>query len=681
MTLLKAIRARIVKSLVGSETFTNLTFTGFQGALSPEDYTPAKGAALVGREALIGRAIGKWISTYSQAPLVQVDRSGNVVYGKALDMLLGNGQGLNAYQLMRMITIYRLLTGTAIVLAMRAETGRKLVEGFAVVARTQCKLERDPATQVPLYWTVTLSNHQQRRYELHDVLPLPWMVPDPYDPTFGIAPIQACFTDGRTREEVALFVSQFLKNGAVPGTIVSMKNGIPGDSDDSKEMQRRSFEDKFSGGNRHKSMLIEGDVDVKTFAHGLKDLAVDKIQESPELNICAAFAVPPQLIDAPPGLRYGKYDTDSASIRKFVQNEVSSIWAADGKALTDWLRGCGVLLPAESVMFDLSGVKAMQEEEDKKADRIIKLFTANLITRDQAQSELGYSTEENQGAYLVDITRAMQPQPAPTKALKAYGDDSDDERAAIARWKSIDEEIAPLRARLEKSLGKAFDALREEVTGKSLAGNDVRVKRLDPAKLTSDEIRKRLLDATEEDRTALTVELIERAVRDADIDMDTVTSWLTEARRATAEQSVASLTMSADTVAGEIAEIIKANPNATRNELIDLLGDHIATVGASRVATIATTTATQTNATAQNEAWEAINKRRRDRKRVESRWMTQRDGKVRDSHAAADGSKKDKDGFYTVGGTKMKGPGLGTAVEEIANCRCVQVPEIIKVEE
>lgn len=661
------------KILLKGVTLNGVLGSLSNGGLFPRDFTPSAAIGAVTTSALIGRCIGQWLMSYPQAPLVQRDRKGAIIYDGTLSLILdGDGGGMPERQLKRLKMFYQLLTGTAYLINVRNERGA--VVGWDVSHDLAMRPIREGLTLTR--WERSRSDGSVVAYAPEDVLPMPWVVPNPSDPMRGVSPLQACFTDHSTRQEVKYFVYHFLRNGAVPGTVISFPDGLAGGDD--AERSKADFELKFGGENRGKTLFYDGPVDVKTFAHGLKDLNIGSLNEGPEADICAAFMMPPQLVDALVGIKNGRYDTDTASVRKFVKIAVAGIWADEAMAITNWLVSNQVIRPGEDVIFDISDVVEMQEEADKLSVRVLAQFQANIIPREVAQALLGYDPTQMKGAYLVDITRAMQPQPAPTKGLKAYGDDSDDERATVARWKSIDEEIAPLRSRLEKSLGRAFEALREEVTGKSLAGNDVRVKRLDPTKLTSEEIRKRLLDATEEDRTALTVELIERAVRDADIDMDTVTSWLTEARRATAAESVASLTRSADTVASEIADIIKANPNATRNELIDLLGDHIATVGASRVATIATTTATQTNSTAQNEAWEAINKRRRDRKRVESRWLTQRDGKVRDSHAAADGSKKDKDGFYTVGGTKMKGPGLGTAVEEIVNCRCVQVPEIIK---
>lgn len=54
-------------------------------------------------------------------------------------------------------------------------------------------------------------------------------------------------------------------------------------------------------------------------------------------------------------------------------------------------------------------------------------------------------------------------------------------------------------------------------------------------------------------------------------------------------------------------------------------------------------------------------------------WGAANDARTRDDHAAADGQIADKDGYYTVGGEKLKFPGDPEGSPgNIINCRCVE---------
>lgn len=58
----------------------------------------------------------------------------------------------------------------------------------------------------------------------------------------------------------------------------------------------------------------------------------------------------------------------------------------------------------------------------------------------------------------------------------------------------------------------------------------------------------------------------------------------------------------------------------------------------------------------------------------EKSWVTMGDGKVRDSHAEANGQKRKIDEPFTVGGYSLMHPGdtsMGASLSEVINCRCV----------
>lgn len=629
------------------------------------DYSPSQAMAMVGRHSLVANCIGQWVKSYPSAPLVQRAKDGSAVYDDRLSLVLTSGLGLGEYDLKRLSMTFRLLTGAAALVALRNDRG--LVSGLGLTHRHAMRLIKSTQGH---FWEVRTGSGATATYDVADVLVLPWLVPDPQSPIFGVSPMALAYVGATSHEEAGLFVRKFLRNSAIPGAIVSTSESF-GDTEEAKRATEEAFERKFTGDNNFKTAFIEGDIKIQHLGHGLKDINIDAVVMASEVDVCAAFMVPPALIDTLIGLKSGKYDTDATAYKKFVQGTVASLWQSDEQAISEWLVKLGVLLPGESVSFDTSNVRAMQEDEDKRASRIAMLYTQGVITREVAQSELGY--EDLVGTYIYDAMRHDQ---AVQKRVKAYGDDSEQERESYAMWKSLDDYIDPLRSALERSLAMAFD----ELAGELHQTKGLRRKRATLDDLTTEEIKRRLLFASAEAREELVSALIQRAVTDSKFG-DVPDSWLTEARRKAAEESASAITFSSETIAEEVREIIRANPTATAVELLDKLGGHIADIGASKAATIATTTATATNSESQNQVWRAINARRTDGRMIKPKWMSQRDGNVRDSHRAADGQLQDDEGYYTVGSDRMRGPGQGGSAKETANCRCVQVPVITRIDQ
>jgi hypothetical protein len=121
----------------------------------------------------------------------------------------------------------------------------------------------------------------------------------------------------------------------------------------------------------------------------------------------------------------------------------------------------------------------------------------------------------------------------------------------------------------------------------------------------------------------------------------------------------------------EIAKIVELNPTATKQELLDMFNERLRykfqdVFSESRSKLIAQTTTTYTSGQGQKLVWNS--------KGYDFVWLTQRDGKVRTSHDAMDGTKAGEDGLFNVNGDLMETPGGGSIASENCNCRCYGRP-------
>lgn len=639
----------------------------------PVGYTTTRGADHVGKTSVIASCVGEWIDHYTQAPFIVRDPDGNPVYDSpVLDLLQHPGRmlgesWLDEREFKALKLFYQLTTGTAYGLIEQGKRGDAI--GISLYPHGIMVPESSREKRL---WRYRLTvNGKTDYFEPEQVIRFPWSVRDPDNPIVGVSPLQSCFNDAESYSEVSLFVREFLQNGAFPGTLVVAKNGFP--DEETRKANKTEFQETFGSGNRGAVGFFTGDLDIKAFAHGLKDLDLTALRDTPEAAICAAFRVPAELIGVKVGLENSAYSNKREARYHFATGRVASMWEADAQALT------ATLLPlmgyeGYSVAFDTTGLAFMQEDADKRYTRAKEAFVSNLITRDEARAEMGYDAVDNANVFSVNLQKPEQAvgKMIGTKSeLRAYKDDDAD----TALFKKLDGEHQSHIDTLSKSLSKAVERLSEQVIKEATKG--VGFKR-DYTALSERNLRKLFLDGTEEARVEIIQEMIKRAVDMADFDFDEISSWLDDAAKEAGVESGEKIKTATETMKKEILDIIEESPRATAGELTEKLSKYFDVLGSSHVVTIAVTTATATRTTAQNESWKAINKRREDRKVIKKKWLSMRDKAVRDSHSNVDGQVKEMDELFDVGSDTMEGPGKGSVAEENINCRCVEVPVTVK---
>ena len=111
-----------------------------------------------------------------------------------------------------------------------------------------------------------------------------------------------------------------------------------------------------------------------------------------------------------------------------------------------------------------------------------------------------------------------------------------------------------------------------------------------------------------------------------------------------------------------VDNMIKEQGFIDKNKLKTNIKEHFSTMKNSRVNLIARTVTTSTSGQTQNKIAEVTNKN--------VKWISQRDGSVRETHYAADGTLPDDNGYFNIGGDSMQHPGGGSVAAENCNCRC-----------
>jgi HK97 family phage portal protein len=137
--------------------------------------------------------------------------------------------------------------------------------------------------------------------------------------------------------------------------------------------------------------------------------------------------------------------------------------------------------------------------------------------------------------------------------------------------------------------------------------------------------------------------------------------------RAAVRQSTDSIKESVETVKDELQRLLDDMYDKPVEEIAAAIQLKFAHYSAARAMLIARTTATAAMGFSQMTVFEKMG--------YTYTWLSQRDGKTRDTHKIADMQEPDREGYFRVGTDRMRYPGGGSQAKENAHCRCVLRPK------
>jgi len=668
--MLQEIRNGLAKIIAGRKGVSVIGDLGMlRSSGLPIDFNAQKAMQSVGKSAILAMCVTAWLTEYTQPTFIVYDKDDNPLYDHPLmDLLAQPNPYMDESEFKLIYKFYTLLTGTSYIHIVRNTYGAPIElwprHGY------ELRPEVTPDQLIKQY--IHTANGRQKEVPITDVIRMPWVNRNPSMPLVGISPLQACFTESSTYTELNEFIYRLIKNNAVPGVIISAEGNDAdfGSPDDLKKVEQ-SFKDKFSGDGTGSAMVVNGGIKIHRMALGLNELNVDGLRDVPEANICGAFRVPPEYIAANIGMKSSTYNNKVQAREMFAQNILSPTWKADASVIGRMLLPMFPQSKTHKLKFDTMNVEGLREDINKRSERVRNLFKDNILTRDETRMELAYEAKDNADVFFVDLQNKNVPI-GKGASHKAIGDDSTEEAALVAAWKAANRAIEPHEKQLAKDLVGVLESWQKTLLDQVKAQS---TKKKDPPALK--DLAKQILDGTKKTREAMVDDLTAKAADDADFPIEEIADWLTDAKRLAGITSESKLKQSADTITKEVKDLIS---KYSGQELKDAL-EKVFTKELNRASSIARTTATATNSKTQVETWDAINKNRSDKKIIDIRWLTERDGKVRETHHKVDGVVKSvgSGDLFEVGNDKMEGPALGSVAEENIGCRCVGIPVTRKI--
>lgn len=236
---------------------------------------------------------------------------------------------------------------------------------------------------------------------------------DPENPRLGLSPLKILLREIYTDIEASEFTAMLLKNAGVMGVVITPKEAggtmfLPGEN---PEDAKKRYEQQWSETRRGKPFVGAGPLDINYVGVDAAKLDLSRLRDIPEERVTGLLGIPAAVAGLGTGLQQTKVGATMAEMRAMgyedciipMQNAMADDW--DMQLLPEFEAN-----PENfCVAWDLSKVRVLQDDQNKKSDRLTRQFAAGGITRKRYLEELGYEASDEDDVYYISIATQIVP--------------------------------------------------------------------------------------------------------------------------------------------------------------------------------------------------------------------------------------------------------------------------------
>jgi HK97 family phage portal protein len=214
------------------------------------------------------------------------------------------------------------------------------------------------------------------------------------DHRLGDSPLARVSREVMGDEGAMEWQNQLLNNGGAASMIVE----VPVDStltQDGAEDLKARMEDRFAGKNRFSVGVLMGGAKVNPYGFSPVDMDTKSLHRFPEERISAVFGSPAVIVGLGAGLDRSIYNNYHEARQAFTTDTLLPNYEFDADVLNSRF-GLKYEFTSDKnviVAYDISKMRALQEDQTNKYKRVTEAWDKNLLTLNQALAELGFPTE------------------------------------------------------------------------------------------------------------------------------------------------------------------------------------------------------------------------------------------------------------------------------------------------
>jgi HK97 family phage portal protein len=305
---------------------------------------------------------------------------------------------------------------------------------------------------------------------------------DDQDHRRGVSPLKRLVRSVSTDDEADRYVEVLLRNYAVPGLVVRTADKL---SKEQADAYKDRLANNFGSDKRGNVAVMSKNDEISQFGFSPSDLDMSILHRIPEERISAVLGVPAIVAGLGAGLDRATYANFREAREMFTEQTLMPLWSFDAATLNMQLKPDFASDPSIYCEFDVSDVRAFQEDEDAKWKRVDLGVVHGWVTPDEARADVKLPPlADGSGATIKPPAPAFgqqppQLQPSGQNGAQQDGQPSQNGKAVqlkasdlLAQWPGLIAAMQELaRPALESDLGSYFEGQRRRVR-RNLTGQE-----------------------------------------------------------------------------------------------------------------------------------------------------------------------------------------------------------------
>lgn len=213
---------------------------------------------------------------------------------------------------------------------------------------------------------------------------------DDRDMRLGMSPLKRLMREVASDDEATKFADALLKNFGVPGLVVEVPSESTLDENAAIGLKAQ-VSSAFGSDNRGNVGILTGGATMKQFGFNPEQLNLKGLHDIPETRIAAVMGVHPGIAGLSVGIEQAANYASMKQVREnFTEVKLVPTWRMDAAKLNKQLRPDFTNDPKVCVEYDLTDVRALQEDEDRKYTRLNTAIQGFWIRPSEAREETGF---------------------------------------------------------------------------------------------------------------------------------------------------------------------------------------------------------------------------------------------------------------------------------------------------
>lgn len=223
---------------------------------------------------------------------------------------------------------------------------------------------------------------------------------DPANMRKGLSPLRGLLREIWTDNEAAVFTAALMRNGGVPGLVIS-PDGEHTITQDQADYMKEFVQTEVTRERRGKPIVMTGKTKVEQFGFSPQQMDLSPLRDVSEERVTAAMGVPAAVVGFGAGLQATKVGATMRELRQLAwHNGVIPLQQIVARTLQ---REFADTLKNGVVEFDNSEVAALADDETKHVERVTSLVKTGIWTRGEGRTATGKEATPADDVYLLPL--------------------------------------------------------------------------------------------------------------------------------------------------------------------------------------------------------------------------------------------------------------------------------------